>query len=76
MPVPDFSLVEVVSMERDKLKHECPGPTQDLPRTLSTFWANQLERIKERAEHQVNRKSAPFKHNGHLRLDSGGANRN
>ena len=76
MPVLDSSVMGVVNMERDKPKHACHELAQDLPRALLTLWGNQLERLKEHAERQVNRGSIPFKHSGHLRLASDGADRN
>jgi hypothetical protein len=63
-------------MQSDEPKRECHQGAEEHPRTLSRFWSSQLERIKERAERQVNRKSSPYKHNGHLRLNSDGAHRN
>ncbi len=40
-----------------------------VPRSLSAFWANQLDRIKQRAESHANRTDSGSNRNGQLRLD-------
>lgn len=57
-------------MESDEPKRECDERAEQQPGTLSEFWSSQLERIKELAERQVNRRSTPCKHNRYLRLGS------
>jgi hypothetical protein len=63
-------------MQRDLSKHMCHELEQDLPRTLSAFWSNQLERIKQRVEIQLERTSIRSRCKWPFRLDSGDANNN
>jgi len=43
----------------------------DVPRSLSVFWANQLDRIKQCAESHANRTDLGSKRNERFLLDSG-----
>jgi hypothetical protein len=51
------SAMEMLHVGRDETKHEGHEFMEDLPRTLAAFWGNQLERIKQDVEGQVNRAS-------------------
>lgn len=51
-------------MQKSRSQKKCNLEAQDLPNTLMTFWDNQLERLKLRAEEQVNALSAAAKAGG------------
>jgi len=61
-------------MEEPNCKGEELKP--DVPRSLSVFWANQLDQIKQRAESHANRTDPGSKCNGQFRLYSGAAGGN
>ena len=60
-------------MASDNSEDENVELAYDLSITLTTFWGNQLERTKHRAESQMNRTPVPLECNGQIWF---GTNRN
>lgn len=45
----------VLRMERGETEQECQELTRDPQSALSAFWSSQLQRLKQRAENDVNK---------------------